>query len=228
MNVKTQNFGPRLRPVNFDSGRTSARPWRRCDSFLLTIHSLLFFAMPCRLSPLPRRFACGRASLRASVGAPPPAAPAADRRRAAPQAEAMVRDDGLLPHVLQIEEDDQAPRGAEPAAGAGPAPSAAPARVPRSTRAPQVGEIKLVTDPAGEDAEDKGKLFSIHLNDRDYLLKAVDAAAAARWVEVLNQLKNNANTNVAEPKDAEGADKAGAEFNKSSRGLRACLPCCFN
>ena len=159
--------------------------------------------------------------------APPPAAPAADRR-AAPQAEAMVRDDGLLPHVLQIEEDDQAPRGAEPAAGAGPAPSAAPARVPRSTRAPQVGEIKLVTDPAGEDAEDKGKLFSIHLNDRDYLLKAVDAAAAARWVEVLNQLKNNANTNVAEPKDAEGADKAGAEFNKSSRGLRACLPCCFN
>ncbi|EGB06422.1 hypothetical protein AURANDRAFT_65677 [Aureococcus anophagefferens] len=87
-----------------------------------------------------------------------------------------------------------------------------------------VGEIKLVTDPAGEDAEDKGKLFSIHLNDRDYLLKAVDAAAAARWVEVLNQLKNNANTNVAEPKDAEGADKAGAEFNKSSRGLRACLP----
>mmetsp|Transcript_6086 Transcript_6086/g.19336 ORF Transcript_6086/g.19336 Transcript_6086/m.19336 type:complete len:157 (-) Transcript_6086:46-516(-) len=93
---------------------------------------------------------------------------------------------------------------------------------------PQVGEIKLVTDPAGEDAEDKGKLFSIHLNDRDYLLKAVDAAAAARWVEVLNQLKNNANTNVAEPKDAEGADKAGAEFNKSSRGLRACLPCCFN
>ena len=92
----------------------------------------------------------------------------------------------------------------------------------------QVGEIKLVTDPAGEDAEDKGKLFSIHLNDRDYLLKAVDAAAAARWVEVLNQLKNNANTNVAEPKDAEGADKAGAEFNKSSRGLRACLPCCFN
>ena len=42
---------------------------------------------------------------------------------------------------------------------------------------PQVGEIKLVTDPAGEDAEDKGKLFSIHLNDRDYLLKAVDAAA---------------------------------------------------
>ncbi|KAH8065177.1 hypothetical protein JL722_2084 [Aureococcus anophagefferens] len=120
------------------------------------------------------------ARARGRARAPPPAAPAADRRRAAPQAEAMV------------------------------------------------GEIKLVTDPAGEDAEDKGKLFSIHLNDRDYLLKAVDAAAAARWVEVLNQLKNNANTNVAEPKDAEGADKAGAEFNKSSRGLRACLPCCFN
>ena len=34
---------------------------------------------------------------------------------------------------------------------------------------PQVGEIKLVTDPTAEDAEDKGKLFSIHLNDRDYL-----------------------------------------------------------
>ena len=34
--------------------------------------------MPCLLSPLPRRFACGRASLRASVCAPPPAAPAAD------------------------------------------------------------------------------------------------------------------------------------------------------
>ena len=33
------------------------------------------------------------------------------------QAEAMVRDDGLLPHLLQIEEDDKAPRGAQPAAG---------------------------------------------------------------------------------------------------------------
>ncbi|KAH8093535.1 hypothetical protein JL720_4673 [Aureococcus anophagefferens] len=110
-------------------------------------------------------------------------------------------------------------------------PQAPGPRFPRS--APLVDSRRrsarsLVTDPAGEDAEDKGKLFSIHLNDRDYLLKAVDAAAAARWVEVLNQLKNNANTNVAEPKDAEGADKAGAEFNKSSRGLRACLPCCFN
>ena len=49
-----------------------------------------------------------------------------------------------------------------------------------------------------------------------------------RGAVVATELKNNANTNVAEPKDAEGADKAGAEFNKSSRGLRACLPCCFN
>lgn len=92
---------------------------------------------------------------------------------------------------------------------------------------PQVGEIKLVTDPAGEDAEDRGKLFSIHLNDRDYLLKAVDAASAQRWVEVLNQLKNNANTAVeqkdgATDKEGKSADK----WNKSARSLLSCLPCC--
>ncbi|KAK7254394.1 phytanoyl-CoA dioxygenase [Aureococcus anophagefferens] len=62
----------------------------------------------------------------------------------------------------------------------GPASSALGSARPRSTRAPQVGEIKLVTDPAGEDAEDKGKLFSIHLNDRDYLLKAVGRRRGAR------------------------------------------------
>ena len=92
---------------------------------------------------------------------------------------------------------------------------------------PQVGEIKLVSEPTGEDAEDKGKLFSIHLNDRDYLLKAVDAASAARWVEVLNQLKNNAN-NTIEAKDADaGKDTtSGDKWNKSARGLLACFPCC--
>jgi len=52
---------------------------------------------------------------------------------------------------------------------------------------PQVGDIKL-----HKSDEDPGCLFSIHLNDRDYLLKAQDAASAKRWVSVLNQLKEQA------------------------------------
>ena len=97
---------------------------------------------------------------------------------------------------------------------------------------PQVGEIKLVADPGPEDAEDAGKLFSIHLNDRDYLLKAVDAASAARWVEVLNQLKNNQNSAEGDGKGAAGGDgKKTDDFTKTKRGAlfctRSCLfPCC--
>merc|ERR1719399_41304 len=44
---------------------------------------------------------------------------------------------------------------------------------------PQVGDIKLVSEPDEEDKEWADVLFSIHLNDRDYLLRAPDATTAA-------------------------------------------------
>ena len=66
---------------------------------------------------------------------------------------------------------------------------------------PQVGDIKLADDSVSlrsckraaqaEDETEKGCVFSIHLNDRDYLLKTTTPSDAERWVEVLNQLKNN-------------------------------------
>ena len=62
------------------------------------------------------------------------------------------------------------------------------------------------------------------LDTGDYLLKAVDAASAARWVEVLNQLKTNA-TNVVPPEKQASADSPEA-WAKSSRGLLGCFPCC--
>eukprot|EP00635_Sarcinochrysidales_sp_CCMP3193_P015135 CAMPEP_0118914168 /NCGR_PEP_ID=MMETSP1166-20130328/14628_1 /TAXON_ID=1104430 /ORGANISM="Chrysoreinhardia sp, Strain CCMP3193" /LENGTH=136 /DNA_ID=CAMNT_0006853735 /DNA_START=68 /DNA_END=478 /DNA_ORIENTATION=- len=66
---------------------------------------------------------------------------------------------------------------------------------------PQVGDIKVVDDAC----------FSIHLNDRDYLLKAADAAAAQRWVDVLNQLKtskDDKSTATDDNKENNARDKA--------------------
>ena len=90
---------------------------------------------------------------------------------------------------------------------------------------PQVGDIKLVSEPDEEDKEWADVLFSIHLNDRDYLLRAPDATTAARWVEVLNQLKTNA-TNVVPPEKQAGAAEDNKWSKKSRGGLpRACCPC---
>ena len=100
---------------------------------------------------------------------------------------------------------------------------------------PQVGEIKLVTEPLPEDEADTGCLFSIHLNDRDYLLKAADATEAARWVEVLNQLKNGANAaavsadqvQISNPIQGDvlpPVEKRG--WQKNVRGCAVCAPCC--
>ncbi|TFJ81173.1 hypothetical protein NSK_007515 [Nannochloropsis salina CCMP1776] len=53
----------------------------------------------------------------------------------------------------------------------------------------QVGTIKLTEVPEPGDEEDLGSLFSIELNERVYTLKAGNDVEAAKWVEVLNQLK---------------------------------------
>ncbi|KAJ1460851.1 hypothetical protein M885DRAFT_508299 [Pelagophyceae sp. CCMP2097] len=93
---------------------------------------------------------------------------------------------------------------------------------------PQVGEIRLADD-AADDASERGCVLSIHLNDRDYLLKAADAASAARWVEVLNQLKNNATANGDDAKgpspDAVSHSSVGFTWKKAGRLLIPC-GCC--
>eukprot|EP00616_Rhizochromulina_sp_CCMP1243_P019288 CAMPEP_0118967544 /NCGR_PEP_ID=MMETSP1173-20130426/4918_1 /TAXON_ID=1034831 /ORGANISM="Rhizochromulina marina cf, Strain CCMP1243" /LENGTH=136 /DNA_ID=CAMNT_0006916529 /DNA_START=431 /DNA_END=841 /DNA_ORIENTATION=+ len=56
---------------------------------------------------------------------------------------------------------------------------------------PQVGEIKLLDTGHSDDVDSSGALFSIALNDREYMLKAAKREDAEVWVTKLNLLKQN-------------------------------------
>ena len=87
---------------------------------------------------------------------------------------------------------------------------------------PQVGDIQIVKDPAPDDVNDAGCLFSIHLNDRDYLLKAADPASANRWVDVLNQLKDKG----SDPKKADVAVSVAEDAWQKASPRCLALCCC--
>mmetsp|Transcript_30552 Transcript_30552/g.62372 ORF Transcript_30552/g.62372 Transcript_30552/m.62372 type:complete len:162 (-) Transcript_30552:280-765(-) len=56
---------------------------------------------------------------------------------------------------------------------------------------PQVGEITLLPPDHPDDVDKVGSLFSVELNDRQYMLKAAKKEDAEMWVEKLKQLKKN-------------------------------------
>eukprot|EP00619_Florenciella_sp_RCC1007_P006749 CAMPEP_0205918870 /NCGR_PEP_ID=MMETSP1325-20131115/10068_1 /ASSEMBLY_ACC=CAM_ASM_000708 /TAXON_ID=236786 /ORGANISM="Florenciella sp., Strain RCC1007" /LENGTH=161 /DNA_ID=CAMNT_0053286435 /DNA_START=120 /DNA_END=608 /DNA_ORIENTATION=+ len=56
---------------------------------------------------------------------------------------------------------------------------------------PQVGEIKMLPPDHEDDIDHVGSLFSVELNDRQYMLKAAKKEDAEMWVEKLKQLKKN-------------------------------------
>lgn len=79
---------------------------------------------------------------------------------------------------------------------------------------PQVGAIKLLEDSA-DDPDNDGTLFTIELRARVYTLKAASKEEAMRWVDVLNQLKSGANSEVAQIPGAKGVD---AGFDNANEG----------
>lgn len=62
---------------------------------------------------------------------------------------------------------------------------------------PQVGDIKLLPSDHPDDVENTGALFSIELNDRQYMLRATKKEDAEMWVEKLTMLKKNPQVAVA-------------------------------
>lgn len=63
---------------------------------------------------------------------------------------------------------------------------------------PQVGSIQLVPENSPMEDND-GCLFTIELNERVYTLRAQSREEAARWVEVLNQLKSGGSVGAPDP-----------------------------
>uniref|UniRef100_A0A6U4KSE8 PH domain-containing protein n=1 Tax=Phaeomonas parva TaxID=124430 RepID=A0A6U4KSE8_9STRA len=61
---------------------------------------------------------------------------------------------------------------------------------------PQVGEIKLLPESAA-DPDNDGTLFTIELKARVYTLRAPNRKNAAKWVEVLNELKTSGNVEIS-------------------------------
>lgn len=99
---------------------------------------------------------------------------------------------------------------------------------------PHVGEIKMLPPDHPDDVERTGALFSIELNDRQYMLRASKKEDAELWVEKLTMLKLNpqsavqapaVNNPVAEPyAGAESAGKDGAS-DASWQKTTSCCPC---
>lgn len=82
---------------------------------------------------------------------------------------------------------------------------------------PQVGAIRLVPEVFVEDPQDIGCLFTIHINDRDYVLKAADPASAERWVDVLNLLREGTVDKPVKPDDSVRADTPTGLWSKALR-----------
>lgn len=91
---------------------------------------------------------------------------------------------------------------------------------------PQVGAIRLMPEVFVEDPHDIGCLFTIHINDRDYVLKAADPASAQRWVDVLNVLREGDKPVDAKPlpDDSARVEKPTGFWHKALRWAKCtCL-----
>eukprot|EP00622_Pseudochattonella_farcimen_P002725 FR737720.1.p1 GENE.FR737720.1~~FR737720.1.p1 ORF type:complete len:107 (+),score=12.88 FR737720.1:45-323(+) len=63
---------------------------------------------------------------------------------------------------------------------------------------PQVGEITMLPKTHEDDVDYTGALFSIELNDRQYMLKAASQKDAEMWVEKLIALKSSPHMNIVD------------------------------